>query len=66
MKIIYCSSSRITIDLGEEFENAVIEANGEIVPKSEKFRVFSDTVEQIEPIKKSLTIDEQKTIIAAI
>jgi len=56
MKVTYCSSSYITISLGEEFNNVVIEANGEIMPQSEKFRIFSNTIEYLRAIRAEIRV----------
>jgi hypothetical protein len=64
MKIIYSSSSKISINLGDDFGNIVITASGERLENG--FNIYSDTLRQIEPVERELSISDQQKIIEAV
>lgn len=64
MKIINNTSGKIEIDLGDEFLNAVVIAEGEIL--SDSFVIYTNSLRQIKPTSKNLTDEEKEKIKNAI
>ena len=66
MKILNCEKGDIKIQLDSEFSNIVIRATGEMVKNFKGFAFTVSSIKQIEPDKRSLTVDEKKTIANAL
>ena len=64
ISVVSCTSTTITIDLGESFKNVVVSANGERLQNG--FCIFAKTIKQIKPVEKELSVLEQQEIIKAV
>ena len=66
MEIIKCGKGDITIKLDGELSCITISAFGERILDYSGFCISVNSIKQVEPIEKKLSIEEKKVIVQAI
>ena len=66
MNIIKCGKGDITIEMDSDFNGVTISAFGDMILDYKGFCISVNSIKQIKPYEKKLSVDEKRAIVNAI